>query len=331
MTIQKAAYDTCKAIVGAPARPTLEKVIHNLNRGERSLFGYFARHQRNQFLGYLLVDQERDRLTSAPTPHVIPTLSDAEQAALLSGHSQLSNLNMRALEPLLTTFPQVAQATDPYGLALPLRVGLDHTNPPFPVIAFETMAKAFHAHPALKIATETPPALLTTSTPTQLRAQVEAFAKSVRRDGPGKTPSELSDFVTLTPMTSPARAPLRLLAALMTLRASLCVLNQMLFQAVQSNRPPILDRDNIAGIKDLGLSLVGNGVSVTFQPGSDTLIIEPGDLMLLKAVPTLPGLEGLLSLESVSNNLGPMGYTNTVTGRIVNSDLDPYAGFASRF
>lgn len=340
MTILQAAYAACKAVIASAGREPLRAIIYELNHSlsspppgyvDRSMLGYLARQQRSQFLGYLLVDQERARLASAPMPALIPPLSDEQRNLLLAAHSQMVALNHRALEPLLNKFPHAAEATDPYGAKLPLTAALDHRSPPFAVEAFESVAVAFQSHPGLRLAITSPPELVNTITAENLLEGVENLEREVRSDGPGKTPRELGDFLHSEPTTSGRRFLVRFLASLMSLRASLRVLDQMLYQAVQTDKPPVLDQNNIADLHHLGSSVTGEGVRLLFQPDLTTFALEPGDIVLLKAIPNMFKLEGLVLSASVSSRFGGDGdATTTLTGRIVSDILDPYARFAER-
>jgi hypothetical protein len=194
------------------------------------------------------------------------------------------------------------------------------------------MGQALQSHPSLNLVLTSPPELLDTVAGDQLFASVEQFEHWTRSEGPGRTPRQLSDFITNEPTTSPARIQFRLLASIVSLRASLRVLNQMLFQAVQVDKPPVLDQSNMADLRHLGTSLTGEGMRIVYQPGPGMLLlVEPGDVLLLKRVPNMHPFEGLLTADSVSHSFGESGSTNTVTGRIVSSTLDPYSRFAERF
>ena len=170
MTIVEAAYKLCKSIVVCPARVPLQALIYELNHtlasqpagyADRATFGYMARQQRSQFLGYLLIDQERAEITKAPSPRNVPPLTDPERALLLAAHSQIEALNQLALEPFLLLFPRAKRATNPYGMKRTLRTSLAHSNPPFPTSECEAVARAFQTHPLLPVALATPPSLVT--------------------------------------------------------------------------------------------------------------------------------------------------------------------------
>jgi hypothetical protein len=104
----------------------------------------------------------------------------------------------------------------------------------------------------------------------------------------------------------------------------------MLYQAVQQDRPPLLDGNNVADLKHLGSSYVGVGVRAVFQPDQRTWGIDPGDVFLLAAIANMPQLQGLVYSTRVETSFGgEAGSTKTVTGSIVDANLDPFGSFAA--
>lgn len=118
MSIKDSAYAAAKVVKGLPERTTVCQVLRSLDEvghpgsvSDRSQLGYFARRTHAQFLGYLLVDQERDKVSELPVP--IPPLQSDERSLLHRCHMTMLEIIKMAAGGLPQQF---FQAANPYSV-----------------------------------------------------------------------------------------------------------------------------------------------------------------------------------------------------------------------
>ena len=123
MSILGEAYKLCKAVQESPSRAMVKNLLESLNsvpqhdlntEQDRSHFGYIARQANAQILGYLMVDQERDKLNQGPYPVRVPPLKDDERRILSGVHGKIADLNKRCTLPIIDNLPEYAKLIDPY-------------------------------------------------------------------------------------------------------------------------------------------------------------------------------------------------------------------------
>jgi len=248
MGIRADAYQLCKTAMNSSSREQVKDLVHKLNG---TYFGYVARKQNAQVLGYLMVDQERETLGKAPLPEPIPPLGDAERQLLNRVHMQIVHLNRQCAVRLTTVLHRCSRAVDPYN-TLQYNAPVDTSQVDILTSeAINTMARSFHAHPAIAAVLKSPEPIVSKLTETQYTTSVLGFTDGLLREGVSHTPQDLTQIAFTEGHHSNHRLAARHLIALMCVRASIATLDQLVYQAILSNKLPVLTEDNIIEIGGL--------------------------------------------------------------------------------
>ncbi len=335
MTVKATAYRLCKAVIASKLREELQALIHDLNvssdasgRPGRGQFGYAARRQGANLLGYLIVDQERARIASGPLPMLIPPLADQERQLLANVHAELLALNHACIETIISARPALQNALNPYSEVIPLTaVGtVQADSRMISEVLVQEMVGEFAKHAAIGTLTSTPAAVVGNLDERAIYPTVISLLQLIAQAGPGHVPTAVRNAAIAMSPSDPNRLMFYYFGAIVVLRDSLRNLNQMLYQAILADKPPILDEESVIRIEDIRSGFLGTSATLSFQPEPDTIVLEPGDLALLKQLPksSIP-LEGLLRLETLRfQHSVDFGSTYTIQTRFLDDNLSSY-------
>ena len=333
MSIRADAYQLCKTVWNSPSRDKIRDLIRSLNRipeagirteTDRSHFGYMARKQNAQVLGYLMVDQERARLEKGPFPHPISPLRDQERQLLASAHNQFIQLNEQCVAPLTAELPKCTKAIDPYSQ-------FPHSAPPavsegdvLAPEAIQAMATSFHQHPAINTALRGIEPVVDSLTEDQYMEAVlklnDSFLKAGVLDAP-----KFTEITFTHSQDSPKRIIACRLVALICVRASLATLDQLIYQAILSNKLPVLNEDNIVRIREHTTHLAGGGLSIIYQPNEQAGITDLGYLVLVKCTSLKVPIDQLCRVERTNFKFSQdFGETVQVELREIDENLNPF-------
>lgn len=340
MSIRASAYEFCKAVMKASLRTELREIVDSLNRASggpenrtnRSHFGYVARKQRAQFLGYLLVDQARDSLSRRTPGWPIPPLQGEERRLLAIAHGQILQVNQQCIAPLAEALPTRVKAVDPYS-RFPQVPFADAREVSFvDQRAVSAMANSFHEHPAIEIALQGIGLVQEQASEDEYAKAVFDLTECLLHKGPLDAPEQFTEIAYRDSASSPRRTIARQLAALMSIRSSLRTLDQLVYQAVLSDKLSLLSDDNVINIAGPIRHPAGQGIRVVYQPSEEAQLIEKMQLLLVKCSrPTAP-LEELVRAESVEVEVSQgLGEAVTVEFRVINENLNPFGPTIKHF
>jgi hypothetical protein len=296
MNIRSGAYDLCKTVLKSKQRDDIKRLIFEINRDKEGggHLGYLARQEGLQLLGYLAFEKHREALANLPSLGLIPPLADEARQLFEQTHKQFQVLNHQCLLPITNEVPQCLSAIDPYKK---MNYVLPADTPDSQIMslnAINRMAQLFHRHPAFEVALSTKPLI-----PKVAEADYVNTVKSLL-DTIYKSPTVLSNTAASLPINAPQRVFMRHMIALSCLRDALQNLDQIVFQAIFLDKLPLLSEDNVMHIGAYNSSIVGQNISITFQP--DKLFTHPIDpyLIILAKIgyKKLP-IDGLFRVERV--------------------------------
>lgn len=320
--IRQAAYDLCKVISKDPARTQVADLIRSFRNTQ---LGYYGHRQYAQTLGYLIVNQEREQFERRPFPEHIEALRTDQLKVLMGFQNRVSELNKRCVRPLTEALPNCTfRALDPY----------NHLNysPPDEIEDIEILTteqteglvSAFNQHPKIAKALESSSGVPPTFSEEYYMQNTWGLEEDVTKAGL-EVPEQLQEMKFRAPKESANRRYLRHIAAVMSIRASLSVLNQLIYQKLFMDKLLVIDETNT--IKS-GPFYLGTGCSsVIFQHAGLLLLAEVGDIILLKRnvlgtpasklcrvglldpyLPLLsPGEPRYAELREIDENLDPYG------------------------
>lgn len=345
MTIRDDAYALCRAVSHAPLTPALRALVEELNRSsrgvlpdhekpiaqDRSLFGYLARGGRDwsraQLLPFLLLAMRSGQPLSERVPMTIPSLLDEERGIFARAHAQMLRLNYECVSPLLSRLPHYARTVSPYGhladVPLPGVTGEDLLSSQ----SISTMAHSFHNHPAFSIALLNNPLSAEDSEKVGLAQAVWNIDETIHRAGTIHEPKDIEDIISNNQVGAPARTAFRHLSALVCLRESLTMLNQLVFQAVLSEnlKLPVLDEDNIIDPGRWVTTYVSRGNHVIYQRDERSPRGINDYLVLYLWPHGYEPIKELCHVEHLRIDMNPDAGTKAfIALRTVDEDLNPY-------
>ena len=321
MSIRSDAYAMCKNVWDSPSRGRLQSVIKKLQASE---FGYLARGQHAQMLSFLVIDQRKPELEKKIQPlHIIP-LEDEDRILLSKTHKNIVQLNIRCIAPLATELPQCIKAIDPYRK---FKYEITET-PDGDIISEEVLAKmasSFHEHPAIKAVIQSVKSSTIKMTEDKYIEAVSIFYETLIKAGAYDAPNAVIEIMLSKSKDSLQRIIARHITALTCIKASLSILDQLVYQAILSNKLPLLDQNNIIEIGQMSNNLVSNGLSLLYQPYEQLGKVNVYDLVLVKIeTPGLP-LGQLWYVEAIHFEYShEFGSSNELTLREVDENLNPF-------
>lgn len=322
MNIRDDAYRLYTLVMKSPSREQVGDLIRRLNGTE---FGYIARNHHAQILGYLMVDQERDKLEEAPFNLNIQLLNDFERKLMSAVHMQIVQLNEQCTVPVRDRLHNCAMAIDPFN-KFQYNAPLD--TPACNILsqdAIDAMAKSFHRHPAIIAALDSCALITNKVTESHYVASVLKFTEILIREGVFNTPKELTDIAFTQSKESQYRLVARHLIALMCIRDSLAILDQLIYKAMVSDRLPVLTEDNIIDIEGPSHHHAGSGLSLIYQPDQLASFVEVFDLVIVKCSSLQAPIDLLYRVERVRMEYSrDSGQTLEVALREIDENLNPY-------
>ncbi len=321
MSVRSDAYSTCKYVWSSPSRERLKSVIGKLQASE---FGYLARGQHAQILSFLVVDQKKTELEKKLQPlHIVP-LEDEDRILLSKVHKQLVQLNMACIAPLSAELPQCVKAVDPYRkfkYELPEVPDGDILSEE----VFTKMTTSFLEHPAIKVFLQSLQSARIKMTEDNYIEAVSIFYETLIKAGVNDAPKDIINIMLGQGKNSLQRTIARHITALTCIRASLSVLDQLLYQAILSNKLPVLDENNIIDIGQMSNNLVGNGLSLLYQPGKQLFMANICDIVLIRSENLYLPLGQLWQVEAVHREYSQeYGSYEELALREIDENLNPF-------
>jgi hypothetical protein len=332
MSLRSVTYELCKKVWSSKHRTEIKALIWSLNTAteeqiksgnHRSSFGLVARQFRAQALGYLVVNRDRDKIAKDYPPLRWTSGLTHEEICLLAGtHKQLAQLDQVCLSPLTEKNPQFIPAVDPYH-----RFGYQLPDEVTEVDLFtnkdkNALANNFSQHPAFKIIFESMEIAKKSMPEDQLIKAANGLEVKLLQSGPLHTPKDLDYLANIPEVNAPERITFRFFSALLCLRASIDILNELIYQAILVDKLPVFSEKNVIDYETVTAHLGGTGISLLCQP--DDIVMDLG-LALIKD-PSFKLPVDLCRIEAIkveaSNEFGDVAY---VLLRQIDEYLNPYS------
>ena len=271
MTIQQAAFEMCRHIRTSPQTEPLRKLLTTPSDPMEDRPSFVMNQGgtlNHQFFGYLFVDEELPQLFGQLPPALLgQRLSQEEHSLLMWAHCEIQSINRLCLKPLIDVDLSYFAITTPYNdlessISCPADPPKWVTGPPL-----ADLLEAFANHPARVLALETLPAIASASiSEVDLTRAVLRLSTELKNAGPMEAPEGFMQAIFHPPNEDLARAVLFHVGSLVSLRASLSSLNQLLFQAALYDTLPTFSSDNLIDIQGPTRHAAGSGTTVLCQP-----------------------------------------------------------------
>jgi hypothetical protein len=291
-SVLRAAYDVCKYVKQLPFRPFVTDLMQRINfqteaEGESAHrygdLGQQGRQARDQFAGYLAAAHRFEKTwgpASGPESHGF--LESEELALLQEAHEFLLDINRCLVGEVPHRIPELAGLIDPYYLkGLPKYSGPRRYD--LQAAPIRHLCKAFEQHPAWNVISTSPVPLHSISwqNAQTIRSQIEAMTAKIHAVGCAEAPSDIETLQRMARANPNHQGHFRTLPAMVVLKGVLINLDQLIYQAFQYDKLPVLDETSVFSFSS-GFHMVGHYTNVRAVPTESTIHLGPGDLVLVK-------------------------------------------------
>jgi hypothetical protein len=322
MDIRNEAFGFCKALAGMPAKAEIAQAVLSLNNTQ---LGYIGHNNNAQAFGYLLAHQKRENLAHGPLELTIEPLDDEVLSLLAGFHNEIADLNAKCLKQLSDSCPRLnMDVLSPYNRFEKIDpISIDRKVEIFPETHTKQLVEAFGTHPLIQVAIETVPVVPIEFSTEHYVRQILNLEKGIKDCGPLEVLQQVREISDSEPMTSQRRVFFRHLGAILGLRASLSILNQLIYTKVFSDKLLILDEDNIIkfGIYNFGTG----GANVVFINAGLMFMVEVNDIIILKTVLLGELVTKFCRVESLDPGIAfDFGNPRYIELREIDENLNPY-------
>jgi hypothetical protein len=291
VTILRSAYNVCGYVRQLPFRSSVARLMHRINfstAGETNRdprlddLGMQGRNAEAQFAGYLAALQglatswdpaSEQRGRGILENNELGLLEQAHQFILDINTLLVTNLNKRIGELIRGPYHQFTW--------LPPYQGTREYD--FDCVAIAQLCQALGQHPACSVISAIVPTLnevVVDDISSRIQSQVEEIASRIHTGGVEHVSSDIDNMIRLA--RTDAQRHYKLLAALVALKCSLLNLDQLIYQAFQRDKLPVLDENSVFQVSS-GWHSIGHYAVIRAIPTESTAFLEPGDLVLVKA------------------------------------------------
>jgi len=330
MNIKTETYNICKEIKKIELRNQIKDLINELNisskqnkgaSNDRSEYGYIARKQNAQFMGYLIVDEKREEIEK-DSPSKVPEIELEEKELLKKAHYIIKYLNEKLTHSIVERVPNLKLTLNPYSQFSYQEYSLDITQI-INISTFDSLIEAVSNCNVIKNIDNTSNKLIQNISSKNYLGLVLAFIKRIERYGVHNTPEDFKDLNFKE--DSPEYILNKLLFSLMSFRKILENIDQLIYQAFFMDKIVVLNDNNIINILKNNTHMIGQGLTILIQPIAREIFANLGDLILVKHnfsnINKLCVVEG----ENISINM-ELGNQIEFKLRTVDDNLNPYFG-----
>jgi hypothetical protein len=322
MDIRTAAYELCKGLAAMPARKAIADLVTGLNNGSLS---YNAEQQHAHILGYLMVSQETAQFASKPLPEYIEPLNPQQLKQLAGFHKAMTDMNAKCVSRLSNALPNCsATALSPYNrFKFNMPSDVDDVQI-FPTKQLEDLVHAFHCHTQIDVAIQSSSAVPLTFSEPHYMQHIWKLEEDIEAGGALEAPPAIRYIDLEEHRDSQNRTFIRHIAAVSSIRASLSVLNQLIYQKLFADKLLMIDEDRI--VKSGAYYLGTGGLTLVFQNANLFLLAQTDDIILSRNFASTTRKTELCRVEKLDPALGMLhiGEPRYVELRVIDENLNPY-------
>ncbi len=324
MAIKTETFNLCKYIKTISIRNDLQSIINDLTFGEKGQFGYHARKQHAQFMGYLIVDEKRALLEDR-LPTKLPALSPEYILLIRKGHSIIKHINSICSSIIIDNIPNLECCLDPYSL-FPYPGYQQNVSDVLDNQTIQPLVNAFqNSKPVKEIVNQTKK-LTGGSFQKNFFEGVIEIKRRIDEAGVHKTPKNFNESNRQLQEGSAEHSLLTLIYACISARAILSNIDQLIFQAILFDKLTVLDSDKIINIENWTGTTIGRGMTLLTQLGPSGVLMEPASIALIKFEYNGEKVDEIGLVTSVSFRMNHQtGSDESISLRLLDNDLNPYS------
>jgi len=271
MSIIESTYKLCNYLRKTDYSENLKEAIERLNKSnsqdsDGGHFGYVARHHTIQFLSYLYVNQNYEKMNQLMAPFKMKPLSENEVSLFEKGHNLLLKINQQIQDYLSKILPNSGAILDLYSKTKTTIISKESIDIPYSYI--DDLTKEFYQHKSfeiiIKAANDFPK--IKDLPKTQIILGVNTLLREINESDFLEVPNSIREMNSLLPREHIGQNVNRILRALSCLKISLIVLNQIIYQACKREKLTVLDNSNVSRIINHNTFYLGEAIILEAQP-----------------------------------------------------------------
>ena len=330
MSIKTETYNICKEIKKIELRNRVKGLIDELNisskqnkgaSNDRSEYGYIARKQNAQFMGYLIVDEKREEIEK-DSPSKVPEIELEEKELLKKAHCIIKYLNEKLTHSIVERVPHLKLTLNPYSQFSYPEFTID-IKQIIDIGIFDNLIEAVSNCNVIKNINNSLNKLIQNNPSEKYLGVVLAFINKIESYGVNNTPEGFKNLNFKK--DSPEYISNKLLFLLMSFRKVLENINQLIYQAFLMDKLVVLNDNNIINILENSTHMIGQGLTILIQPNAREICTLPGDLILVRH--NFSNINNLCVVEEENLSFSmEIGNQIEFKLRTVDDNLNPYFG-----
>lgn len=278
MTVAAETFSLAKKLEKIDIVSQLRAVVKDLNSGPKSMIGYIAKRRYLQFGGYLFVHNNIKQIRESMN-QPIPNFVESDLVTIKKAHALLANLNRTLVNDLKTARPYLDLVLDPY--ATLQHEELINVDDLLDTNIFKQLKDAMNkSTPVNKLNALV--SSLKIDTPAEAMSQAcLSLIEDISNAGVNRAPDGFEMLIIKKSSNDPQFQFFLLVCAVACIRKMIGNIDQLLYQALLSDKPAILHEDNIINIGDHNFNVVSEGIEITVQPTGPEFFSNLHDLILV--------------------------------------------------
>ena len=330
MNIKQACYKLSKEIWELDYRPEIKSIIHSMNfipkdsteeQRQYSNYAYIAKHQKAQFMGYLIVDYKKDLLSQDPT-FTFKGLPENILTIIKKCNYILQYINEQCIEDIIATHPCLKKTLTIYSLfdypEYYYNINdLIDTNKLAPLIlAFK------NSHIVKSISSLDTDGINKIPEDVFLNIILE-LRERILQSGVNNIPEDFREII-VNNNPDPTAILGHIFLRILSVREMIYNILNILYQAFLTDNLVLLNENNIINVDIFTKTLLSSGLIILTQPTKSDFFAEVSDL-IHKNILDLDINNDLFLIERTQFNFSQEnGQTKKYFLRMLNDDLNPY-------
>ncbi|GEM_PF-6913784 len=277
-TILGNTFKLTKDIEHNPKRDSIKLMLSELLRSDITggEIGYHGSQMYRQFLGYLRIYNDRDRINRESFIKINELPSETIDL-LTFGHQYIKSVNSLLLMPLLEMIPNAYKIIDPYWIYENHKnkyAEIDISSPSLNALVesfrlskpFQIIKNRLNYAPQLKDIKEQ-----------DIANAVYSIIERIKKSGLKHCPDDLFETSLKINNPNPESIVSAIILCLINIHSSLQVIDQLLYQAFSSDKMISLDENNIYNVLHMGSNFISESIEVC----SCELVHIPGVVIVI--------------------------------------------------
>ena len=271
-------FKLTKEIKINPKRSLIKQVFSELHKSDLTggTIGYQGSHLYRQFLGYLAIYNDRERINKE-SPIKIEELPQETIDLFTYGHSYIKALNKLCLNPLLELIPSSYKVLDPYWIMENQKSFSNEVDISSPSVnslvqsfqlskPFKVIKNRLNYAPQLKDLKEQ-----------DIANAVYSIIERIKQFGLKNCPEDLFELGLRVNLVNPESILSAIILSLINIHSALQIIDQVLFQSFITDKIICLDESNIYSVSHMG----SNRLSEIIEVVSSELVHLPGEIIII--------------------------------------------------